>query len=635
MKKFTVFFISICMLISFFPTAIAADTYKVKIAIEKDTIEADKSVSLSAEVTKNGSKLTAADLEAEGFRLWWWCDSWNNHSSGNNDAKFSNYDNGSGLSFTADAVLPSSGTYYLIAELKTLSDDKSLAQDCATFTVNYGSGEPTAPPLPSYGDIQVDRISNLPSDFIMGMDISSIISEFESGVTFKDRRGNTIDNVTDFCKLLADSGINHVRVRVWNNPYNAEGKSYGGGHNDVATAVKIAEGCAAAGIKMMIDFHCSDFWADPGKQTVPKAWNGYSVNQKADAVKNFISDSLVKIKAGGAVVDMVQVGNETTTKFVGESSIANICKLFSAGIEAVHEHGAKAVIHVTNPEKSNITKWAGNLNSNNVNYDILATSYYPYWHGTLNNLKSEMSKVKTTYGKDVMVAETSYAYTLDDSDGHQNTIGSESAKGDAKEPFTVQGQATALRNLMSAVNDAGGLGVFYWEPAWITVGDTTGKSDEEAEKQKNANNEKWETYGSGWASSFGGEYDSGAVEWHGGSAVDNEAMFYPDGTPTAGLNVWNYVKPNYVKTCAVTKVTPTDSGFDINVINIPSDIKAYIITAVYDNRKRLIDIAFSELNPETEVQKVDIKKSGDKETVKVFIWDSLNGMKPLTDSYKY
>lgn len=623
MKKLTIFLICICMLLTVFPTAFAEDTYEVKITVVQNTIETDNSVSLSAAVTKNGSPFT--DLKAEDLKLWWWCDSWNDHSSGNNDAVFSNYDNGSGLSFTADAFLPSNGTYYLVAELKTSSDDKSIAKDFVTFIINSDNNEePT--PLPS-GDINVDCISNLPLDFIMGMDISSIISEFESGVTFKDRNGNTINNITDFCKLLADSGITHVRVRVWNDPVNTEGKSYGGGHNDVDTAVKIAEGCAAAGIKMMIDFHCSDFWADPGKQTVPKAWSGYTVEQKAEAVKKFISDSLTKIKACGAVVDMVQVGNETTSKFVGESNTANICKLFSAGIEAVHEHGAKAVIHVTNPEKGYITKWAANLNSNNVAYDILASSYYPYCHGTLDNLKSEMSKVKTTYGKDVMIAETSYAYTLADSDGHGNTIGSGSETGNAKEPFTVQGQATALRNLMATVNDAGGIGVFYWEPAWITVGDTTGKSGDEYTNQVNANKEKWETYGSGWAASFSGEYDpDDAGEWYGGSAVDNQAMFYPDGTPTAALNVWNYVKPY-----SITKVTPTDSGFDVNVMNIPSDSKAYIITAVYDNQTRLFDSFFSKLDPQSEVQKVDIKKPDG--TVKVFIWDSINGMKPLTKSY--
>lgn len=108
-----------------------------------------------------------------------------------------------------------------------------------------------------------------------------------------------------------------------------------------------------------------------------------------------------------------------------------------------------------------------------------------------------------------MVVETSYAYTLDDSDGHGNTVreGNNDDSADATEPFTVQGQATFMRNLINAVNEAGGLGVYYWEPAWITVGDTTGLSEETAAARYEANKKIWEEKGSGWASSYSGEYD--------------------------------------------------------------------------------------------------------------------------------
>ena len=401
------------------------------------------------------------------------------------------------------------------------------------------------------GDLNVERIAGLPSDFIMGMDISSVMSEFASGVTYKDYEGNTIDNITDFCKLLKANGITHIRVRVWNDPFDADGNGYGGGNNDVATAKAIAEGCRAAGLKMLIDFHCSDFWADPGKQQVPKEWKGYTLDQKKDAVKSFIGTSLNTIDPSKDTVAMVQVGNETTGAFVGESSVTNMCVLFQAGAEAVKEYNSdvKVVIHVTNPEKGNVTKWAKNLSDNSVAYDIIATSYYPYWHGTLANLKSEFEKVRTTYGKDVMVAETSYAYTLTDSDGHDNTarVGNNDIGADTTQPFTVQGQATAIRNLINTVNEAGGLGVYYWEPAWLTVGDTRGLTGDDYDAQVNANKVKWEEHGSGWASSYAAEYDpDDAGKWFGGSAVDNEAMFYPDGSPTAALHVWNYVKTGAV-----------------------------------------------------------------------------------------
>lgn len=341
-------------------------------------------------------------------------------------------------------------------------------------------GEPSTPEEDTtiVGDLDVAKVSNLTDDFIMGMDISSVIAEFDSGVTFKDYEGNTINNVTAFCKFLASNGITHIRVRVWNDPYNEDGKGYGGGNNDVDKAKQIADGCREAGIKMLVDFHCSDLWTDPGKQKAPKKWASYTVDQKADSLSEFLTSSLKTIDPNKDTVAMVQVGNETTNGFIGEKDVKEMCRLFSAGVDAVHAYNkaVKAVIHVTNPEAGNVTRWAKYLSENNVNYDILATSYYPYWHGTLDNLKSEFTKVKTTYGKDVMVAETSYAYTLKDSDGHDNTVrpGNNDSGGFCTEPFSIQGQATSIRNLINAVNEVGGLGVFYWEPAWITVGDITG-----------------------------------------------------------------------------------------------------------------------------------------------------------------
>ena len=124
-----------------------------------------------------------------------------------------------------------------------------------------------------------------------------------------------------------------------------------------------------------------------------------------------------------------------------------MCKLFSAGSKGVKDYNSdvKVVIHVESPQKNTLTNWSDNLEKYNVNYDILGTSYYPYWHGTLSNLKKELSYVQTKHNKDAMVVETSYAYTLDDSDGHGNTVreGNNDDSADATEPFTVQGQATS------------------------------------------------------------------------------------------------------------------------------------------------------------------------------------------------
>lgn len=508
----------------------ADDKYEVSINPTVDSVEVGESVTLTATVTKNGAAVT--NLEGSGVHLYWWT------TDDSQMGWLANRDE-NGYLFTVEVKPTEVGSCEINAEIKD-DGDSQIAIDKKTL-------QATACATAVSGDLDITKVADLSNDFIMGMDISSVISLFDSGVTFKDEQGNTIDNVTDFCKLLAANGITHIRVRVWNHPYDANGNGYGGGNNDVAKAKLIADGCRAAGIKMLVDFHCSDLWTDPGKQQAPKAWKNYTLEQKKDALKAFITNSLNTIDAQKNTVAMVQVGNETTTGFIGETNVSNMCTLFSAGIDGVKAYNSavKTVIHVTNPEKGNVTKWAANLKTYNVDYDIIATSYYPYWHGTLDNLKSEFKKVKSTYGKDVMVAETSYAYTLNDSDGHDNTVrvGNNDTGGYITEPFNEQGQATAIRNLIAAVNEVGGLGVYYWEPAWLTVGDTTGLTGDEYAQQKATNKEKWETYGSGWASSYAAEYDAeDAGKWYGGAAVDNEAMFYPDGRPTPALHVWNYVK---------------------------------------------------------------------------------------------
>ncbi len=436
------------------------------------------------------------------------------------------------------------------------------------------------------GEIEVDKVSNLSDDFIMGMDISTIISEYKSGVQYYDFDGNELETVTDFCTFLAeDCGITSIRVRVWNDPYDSEGHTYGAGTCDVATAVEIAEACKAAGLDMLIDFHYSDFWADPGRQTAPKAWTDMTVDEKADALYTFTLESLTTIAATGAEISMVQVGNEITGGLAGisVSNVEDMCTLFSAGSKAVREFSAstygdssavKVAIHVANPEKGTMVTWAKNLLNYNVDYDVMATSYYAFWHGTYSNLKSQMQTVINTYGKEVMVAETSYIYTTEDSDGQGNSV--ESVTGDEQYDASVQGQATAMRDVIDAVNSVGGLGVYYWESAWITVGDTTGLEGEALEAQIAANQEIWESVGSGWATSYAQSYDKETVGTYGGSEWDNQAMFYPDGTPTAALNVWNYVKTgSYTNTLTVSSVESVELTYEMSddtVLELPETI---------------------------------------------------------------
>lgn len=496
------------------------------------------------------------------------------------------------------------GTNEIQAKLQD-AEWKDIVIKKIEITVNEASNSVKDAP------IDVTKVNNLSSDFIMGMDISSMISELQSGVVYRDYDGNELTTLDDICRFIKEQGINHIRVRVWNDPYDANGNGYGGGNNDVAKAKEFADACRSAGLKMLVDFHCSDLWTDPGKQQEPKAWKGYTLEQKKEALNTYITKSLNTIDPSKDVVDMVQVGNETTGGFIGETNVSNMCVLFSAGAAGVEMYNpdVKVVIHVESPHKGTMVTWAGNLQDNNVDYDILATSYYPYWHGTLDNLKQQFETVKNTYHKDVMVAETSYAYTLEDSDGHDNTVrvGNNDNGADTTEPFTEQGQATAIRNLINTVNEAGGLGVYYWEPAWLTVGNTQGLTGDAYNAQVKENQEKWEKYGSGWASSYANEYDSkDAGKWYGGSAVDNEAMFYPDGTATPALHVWNYVK-----TGAVSNLVSVE-GFDsalTQTITAGSDFTLPdSVEVTYSDSKT--PVAEAVTWDEASVKKADMSKPG-------------------------
>jgi len=423
----------------------------------------------------------------------------------------------------------------------------------------------TADDGPVEAGIVVNKVENLPADFINGVDVSSAIALEHSGVVFKDAEGNP----ADLFDVLADAGVTDVRVRVWNNPFDAAGNGYGGGDTDVARAVEIGERATDAGLGVLVDFHYSDFWADPAKQKAPKAWASLSVADKASAVEQFTTDALEEFAAAGVDVEMVQVGNETNNGVAGVTGWAGMAQIFSAGSAAVREvfPDALVALHFTNPESAGrYAGYAANLANAGVDYDVFASSYYPFWHGTLSNLTSVLSQVATTYGKKVMVAETSWAYTLDDGDGHGNVIDLPSEA--TQYPVSVQGQATAVRDVIQAVADVGaaGIGVFYWEPAWLPVGPPS---------QLEANKVLWERDGSGWASSFAGEYDpDDAGEWYGGSAWDNQALFDHDGVPLESLNVFAYARTGAVAPRAVTDVEKVTLTVDEGAaVQLPATVR--------------------------------------------------------------
>lgn len=379
-------------------------------------------------------------------------------------------------------------------------------------------------------DIFVTPVEGISDDFICGMDVSSVLAEEASGVKYYNADGEE----EDLFKILADAGINYIRVRVWNHPFDENGNGYGGGNCDVSTAAEIGKRAAKYGMKLLVDFHYSDFWADPAKQMAPKAWKSMlMIEEKEKAIYDYTKESLKTIQKAGADVGMVQIGNEINNGLAGEKRTDSICQLLSSASKAVREVSKeiKVVVHYTNIDKvGDMEKKAQQLADYNVDYDVFGISYYPYWHGTLENLESVLTNVKKNYGKETCIVETGYMYTGEDGDMFGNIV----SEGDALDtyPASVQGQATCIRDICAVASKSESLGVFYWEGAWVPVG-----------TEYETNNVLWEKYGSGWASSYSVDYDpEDAGKFYGGCSWDNQAMFDFKGKALSSLNVWKYLK---------------------------------------------------------------------------------------------
>lgn len=390
------------------------------------------------------------------------------------------------------------------------------------------------PEGPEESTIYVEPVDGISDDFYRGMDASAVLALENSGAKYYNFDGEE----QDVFMTLAQAGVNYIRIRVWNDPYDENGNGYGGGNNDVATAITLGQRATKYGMKVCIDFHYSDFWADPKKQFVPKAWEGMNIEEKADALYSYTLDSLTQILEAGVNVGMVQIGNEINNGMSGETDVANVRKLLTAGSKAVREAAADfgkdilVAVHYTNiDDMKKLDTLLTGLQVKEIDYDIVGLSFYPYWHGTMDDLKNAIIHIRDTYGKKVYVAENAYCYTAEDGDGSANSV---EGTSDLAEGYSasVQGQANEVRDVCAAASEAGAEGIFYWEGTWIPVGPADAD-----------NSAIWEKYGSGWASSYASDYDpKDAGQYYGGCSWDNQAMFDFTGHPLASLNVFKYLK---------------------------------------------------------------------------------------------
>jgi arabinogalactan endo-1,4-beta-galactosidase len=300
---------------------------------------------------------------------------------------------------------------------------------------------------------------------VLGADISSLKKSEDKGGVYFDENGVQADAL----KILHDHGMNYARVRVWvDSPDGYHGK---------AQLLEMAKRYKANHLKLLVDFHYADSWADPGKQPKPKAWKNLDFENLKKALYDHTYDICNALKSQGTSPDMVQVGNEITNGLLwpdgkNNKNFDNLAALLKEGVRAVRGCSPETLVmlHVDNGGNNEMYRhWFDNILAQEVPFDLIGASYYPYWHGTLYDLQTNLNDIALRYDKDIVVVETAYAFTPDDNDNYENIINVQERPG---YPFTPEGQAKMLADIMTitrAIPNGHGLGVMWWDATWTAV----------------------------------------------------------------------------------------------------------------------------------------------------------------------
>lgn len=302
----------------------------------------------------------------------------------------------------------------------------------------------------------------------LGADLS-YVNEIEDCGAYYQNEGKKVDPYV----LFKEKGCNLVRIRLWHDPVATPYSNF----EDVKKSIKRAKD---EGMEVLLDFHYSDTWADPGHQQIPKAWAGITDTKVlGDSVYNYTRNTLLKLDKANLLPEMVQVGNETNSEILqpGEKPKDSIDwkrngHLLNRGIAAVRELSKEKgkdiaiMLHIAQPE--NALKWFKEAKENNItDYDWIGLSYYPLWSEyKFDRLPEAIDRLITTYNKKLMIVETSYPYTMNEVDKAGNIL-NEKALIEGY-PATPQGQKDYMLELVKLTIKGGGSGVVYWEPAWVT-----------------------------------------------------------------------------------------------------------------------------------------------------------------------
>ncbi len=315
---------------------------------------------------------------------------------------------------------------------------------------------------------------------IRGADLSGVPKNEDNGADYATADGTAVDPV----KAFSGAGANLVRLKVWVDPAD--------GYNEKNHVVAMAQRAQNAGMKVLVDFHYSDRWTDPGAQGVPAAWQGLTPSAMADALYTHTKDVLTALKTAGITPYAAQIGNEInpgmlwphgqTWDVLPDDSVTgaqwdNLAAFLTAGSRAVSEVSpdTKKILHLTNINNGigGLTWWFDEVTARAVPFDLIGLSYYSYWHGTLADLQNAVSTLSDRYDRDVLIVETAYPFTLEDNPGSpfENVIKSAGslAKGYPATPAAQAANFRAIQDVVASAPGGRGVGAVYWEPAWTSV----------------------------------------------------------------------------------------------------------------------------------------------------------------------
>jgi len=426
------------------------------------------------------------------------------------------------------------------------------------------------------GPIMVEPVDELidgeRSEFIMGADISMLDALTEAGRKFYAEDGVESSLITE----LKDNGVNWIRLRSWVEPSDEQGNPYGAGNIDTDALVRMASQVKAADMKLLVDLHYSDFWTDPGRQSTPKAWASLQAAELEKQVYTYTYETLQALAEANAYPDMIQIGNEINGGMLWPlgNSPAKAKQYIAQGIQAVRDFEADVagdhidiVIHRANPADGldRVSSFFGTYDD--LDYDVIGLSYYPFWHGSLDNLQTVMDELAATYERKVAIVETSYAYTLEEPilNGPTGHIFGQAQEDTAGYLATVQGQASAIRDVIAAVAavpEQQGIGIFYWEPGWQMGTDT------------------------GWATSHAASYQGEAIPADGGSGWANQALFNYFGEALPSLEVFTAVRASRDSYEEPLIVAVDDIGLTTSqdeYVELPMVVKALFSDDTYRN----------------------------------------------------